>query len=334
MKFDFKSVIKYLITLFIGGLLLYLVFSKIDLAAMVEELKKADYRFIVASMLISLLAHLSRAYRWNLLMKSAGYSVKLFHSFQAVLVAYFANMAFPRLGEVSRCSIVKKTDNVPLEISLGTVITERIVDVIMSGLLLGLCFLLEFNRLKALFISLFWDKISTLFGNMMGIWILLTAFIFFISICVWILYKNWHKIASTNLVAKVLELLKGLLKGLLSIKSLENKWQFVFHSFFIWFIYFFITYIIFFSMEDTSSLGMTAGLVAMVLGAFGMAAPVQGGIGTYHIMVSSALLIYGIPQEKGVILATILHTSQALNFIIFGGISTISVALMKNNITK
>jgi len=154
--------------------------------------------------------------------------------------------------------------------------------------------------------------------------------IIFISI----IYLLREKLMQISLVKKIAIFASGIITGLLSIRKLENKWQFIFHSFFIWFIYFVVTYIMFFAMQDTANLPVSAGLVAMVLGAFGMAAPVQGGIGAYHLMVSGALLIYGIPQEKGIILATILHTSQALVMVIFGGLSVIALALFYNKKTN
>lgn len=330
MKIDLKSSLKYILTLLVGGALLYFVFSGMDFNTMLIELKNADYRWIILSMSVTLLAHLSRAYRWNLLLQPLGFNAKLFHTFQAVMIAYFANLAFPRLGEITRCTVLKRTDNIPMDISLGTVIVERVVDVIMSGLLLGLCFILEFNRLSDFFSEIITQKIAS-FTLISPKGILLLSVIGLVGIAgIFSLYYFRTKLMNITFVKKIKSFAEGILKGLLSISKLEKKWQFIFHSLFIWFIYFLVTYIIFFAMKDTSNLPITAGLVAMVLGAFGMAAPVQGGIGAYHLMVSSALLIYGIPQEKGIILATIMHTSQALVMVIFGGLSVIILALFYN----
>jgi uncharacterized protein (TIRG00374 family) len=330
MKINTASTIKYVSTLAIGGALLYFVFSGMDFKAMVYELKRANYTWIIVSMTITLLSHFSRAYRWNLLLKPLGYNVKLINTFQAVMIGYFANLAFPRLGEVTRCSVLKRTDDIPVDVSLGTVITERVVDVIMSGILLGLCFILEFARLKDFFSVMITQRVeSTNFLSGKGLLIILLLSLFSMGL-VLLSYIYRQKLMNNAFIKKIAAFLSGIFKGLLSIRKLENKWSFIFHSVFIWFIYFLVTYIIFFAMDDTSHLPVSAGLVAMVLGAFGMAAPVQGGIGAYHIMVSGALLIYGIPQEKGIILATIMHTSQALVMIICGGLSIIALALFYN----
>lgn len=330
MRFDLKSAFKYVLTLVLGGALLYFVFSGMDFNAMLLELKNADYRWIILSMSISVLAHISRAYRWNLLLQPLGYDAKLFNTFQAVMIGYFANLAFPRIGEISRCTILKKTDDIPIDISIGTVIVERVVDVIMSGFLLGLCFVLEFDRLSTFFSQIISQKAAT-FTLMSGKGILLLSVIGIFGIAgIYLLYYFRTKLMNNAFVQKIKSFVQGIFTGLLSINKLEKKWQFIFHSVFIWFIYFLVTYIIFFAMKDTSHLPLSAGLVAMVLGAFGMAAPVQGGIGAYHLMVSSALLIYGIPHEKGIILATIMHTSQALVMVIFGGLSVIILSLFYN----
>jgi uncharacterized membrane protein YbhN (UPF0104 family) len=131
---------------------------------------------------------------------------------------------------------------------------------------------------------------------------------------------------SPKFIEKVRTLVKGILEGLATVTQLKNKWLFVFHSFFIWIMYFLMTYICFFALDATSTgLDLSAGLFMMVLGGIGMTAPVQGGIGTYHLLVSKGMELYGLSQTDGIVFATMVHSTQTVLLIIVGGFSMVAL---------
>lgn len=334
MSESLKKVIQVAISVVIAVALMVYIFSIVDFNAMLLELQRANYYWIALSILISLLAHIARGLRWNLLLAPLQFKAKPLHAIQAVCAGYLANYALPRAGEVVRCSLLKKTDDVPINVSLGTVITERIVDVIAMGIIFGLSFLLEFSRLKEFVFGFFGTKFEsfteTIFNN-----ILTLTFLFLLLIGgLVLLFISRKKLLQIAIIKKIYDFIKGLVAGVLSITKMKNSGLFIFYTFIIWFGYYLMTYVIFFALPNTANLPFQSGLVVLALAALGMTAPVQGGIGAYHIMVATGLLIYGIPNEKGLIVATILHTSQFLTVLVFGGISFLLAMITTSKQTK
>ncbi len=159
----FKSILKYSFTLIIALGLLWYVFRDIDLNILFEKFKKANFTFVYISIALSLFSHFLRGYRWTLLLKPINYNVNSFRAFIAVMVGYFANLLLPRMGEITRCAILKKTDNVAIPASLGTVISERILDLILLILLIFSTIIIEFKTLKT-FLTDYFDSIISGFN--------------------------------------------------------------------------------------------------------------------------------------------------------------------------
>ncbi len=328
-----KSVTKYLITLAIALALLFYVFRDINLPALLEKLKKADFTFVYLSIVLSLISHFLRGYRWTLLLRPIGYEVQPFRSFIAVMVGYFANLLVPRMGEVTRCAILKKTDNIPVPASFGSVIAERLLDLIILILLIFSTLIIEFRVLKNFIYKSLnsayasFDLNAFLIGAGMVILIFLVGSYF--------IFQNKTYIKSHGIYKKVRPVITDLLSGINSIRKVKNKTGFFVSTMLIWVLYFAMSYVIIFSFAATSSLGLSAGLSILMAGGLGMTAPVQGGIGTYHAFVSGVLFLYGISKEDGVLFATLLHTSQFFSILLFGGISfIISMFLRKSNGNK
>jgi len=135
--------------------------------------------------------------------------------------------------------------------------------------------------------------------------------------------KKVQSESEPGIIGKLAGMLKGIIEGLRSIGKLKNPGAFIFHTILIWLMYFLMSYICFFALPATSGLSLEAGLFVLVVGGMGMSAPVQGGIGAYHLLVSQGLLLYGISYEHGLAFATLMHTSQTLTVILFGGIAFI-----------
>lgn len=323
-----KNVLKYLISLAVAGGLLWFVFKDIDLPAMLTAIGQADYRWVAVFGVLTLVAHWSRGVRWGLLMEPVvDQKISQSNLTMAVLTGYFANLLIPRMGEVTRCGTLNRTDDVPVNVSFGTVVAERLFDVLMLLLLIGLTFVLEFNRLSAFLTEFFSSKfnVGTLQDNS---WLLILAVVGLVSgiAGAWWLFNRYKaQLMQNPLLAKVIQFGLGLLDGLLSVRKLRNPGMFVFHTLLIWTMYYATTYVLFFAMPQTAQLGPLAALTILVMGSIGMAAPTQGGLGSFNILVGSALVLYGLTQQDGQTLATLMLLSQWIFVILFGGTSFLIV---------
>jgi uncharacterized protein (TIRG00374 family) len=315
------SIAKYLLLLAIAFALLALAFRGVDLKSILADLSEVNYFWVAMSVLASLVAFVSRAYRWNMLIEPLGYNPKLKNTTYALMVGYFANLAIPRIGEVTRCGSLSKAEKVPFEGLLGTVIVERAIDVICLLLLILLTAVLEFNRLGNFLmenvVTPIQDKAQSYLYSYLFFIIAFVALLAFAT--VFFVMRSRKK--ENGAMTKVLNLINGVVAGLRSVGKLKRPGAFVFHTVLIWFMYYVMAYVCFFALPATSNLTMTAGLFVLVVGGMGMTAPVQGGIGTYHLLVSQGLILYGLTKEHGLAFATLMHTSQTLVVILFGGIS-------------
>ncbi len=319
MRISLATFIRYLVFLIIGVLLLYLAFKGQDLNKMLSDLKKADFAWVFLSIIASLLAHVIRAYRWNLMIGSLGHGTpSIQNTFHAVIMGYLANLAFPRMGELARCSVISKSDSIPVIKLLGTVIAERMVDLLMLGIVFAMAIFLEFKLLSGFLYKHILTKLS---GRIGDITLLIFAFLLFTLIIIFffILMKR----TKWGISNRILKFFSGMKMGVLSVKNLDNKTAFVLSSVFIWLLYGLSSYLCFFALSATSALGPGAALSTLVFGSLAMIAPVQGGIGAFHWMVSEGLTIYGISKIDGLSYALLVHTTQTLIVLIIGSISLI-----------
>lgn len=312
MKF-LKTIFPVLLALLVGIVL----YQLIDFKKLFEELQKANIWLVIIPCFIMLFAHYLRAVRMNLLLKAVGYKTSDLNTSLAVVVGYLANLILPRMGEVTRCTIIQRTNQIPANVSIGVVVTERIVDVLCVLLCLVLCLFLEYNVIYDFVLSILPFKNLEIWKLILALSILLILGL----IAVFIIKSQAYKFAENKWIKKVLELLIGFKSGVLSVFKLQNRFLFILLSVGIWFSYALLTWILLLAFEPTQNLSASVGLVVNTMGAFGMAVPVQGGIGAYHFMVQSVLLLYQIPAQIGLICATLLHSSQMLATIIFGSIA-------------
>lgn len=319
---------KYLLFLAIGVLLLWLAFRNQDFDKIKNSLETAHYSWIVWSVVISFFAFISRAYRWNMLIKPLGYSPSLSNSTYSLMVGYFANFAIPRLGEVTRCAMLGKSEKIPVDKLIGTVIAERAIDLVTLIIILAIVGFTQFELLGSfLHEQLIHPLMLKLSGNFLILFIAGVLCVIFGATFYFLVIKKKINSGKPNLFSKIISLLISVWEGIKTVFVLENKLLFLGHSIFIWTSYLFSTYLCFFAFDATSSLGLGAGLFALAIGGIGMSAPVQGGIGAFHWLVSQGLLLYGIAFDDGLIYATIVHASQTLFIIVFGGFSYMMLVL-------
>ncbi len=321
MKSKIFSIVKYIILLAVTVGLLLLAFKGISVKAILDEMLEAKISWLLVAILIGIISFISRAYRWKLLIESLGYTPSLKNTAYSLMVGYFANLALPRLGEVTRCGTLSKAEKIPFSSLVGTVIIERLVDVLSLFILLFLSFIIEVDRLGNFLRDTVIHPLAAKGQQLMSsgtILFIVLALMMFLIIFIFITIKRSNQNKEES---KWVHLMKGLVHGLFSIAKLKRPWLFIFHSVFIWFLAFLGMYVSFSILPATSQLGWSAALFILVVSGLGMAAPVQGGIGAYHLLVSEGLMLYGLSHQDGLAFATLTHAISMTLVVVFGIVS-------------
>jgi uncharacterized protein (TIRG00374 family) len=319
---DLKTAVKYLIMLLIGVGILYLAFRGQDLQKIWLEIKTANLFYVIISALSVLIAYVLRALRWQMLYRSIHYQVSFLNVYHGVIIGYFANLALPRFGEVVRCSVMRKTENVPVFSSLGTVITERLFDVLVL-FLTGLAMLVfQYDVVIDFLYHRIYQNIANHLMRVNYVW--LVAFGIIMILCLGALFYLLRR----RVGKKFLRIFVSLRQGFGSYSKMKNKWLFLLCTFAIWSFYLISMYCCLYAIPSTSNLHFNAAFTALVFSGFAMAAPVQGGIGVFHWMVAQSLVLYAISFKDGLAYATIIHSSQILLILVLGCFSAFLI-LMK-----
>ncbi|MBC7922973.1 MAG: flippase-like domain-containing protein [Ferruginibacter sp.] len=317
------------VSLVLGAALLWYARRVIDPTALTARFREADYRWILLSGMLSVVAYWSRAERWRLLMEPLGYRPTTFHSALALMSGYFANLLLPRVGEVTRCGVLYRLDRIPVNVSFGTVVAERIFDLLMLLILVAFTFVLELDRLGTFFTGFFHSRLAPVFNNLSVITAVAFALLVGTGMLSFGLFRYRRAIRRSFLYAKGRNFLRGMAAGLLSVRKLRSPATFLFHTGLIWTMYYLMAYVLFFATPQTAGLGIRAGFTILVTGGLAMAVPVQGGFGTFHLLVGNVLVLYGLSLPDGIILATFMHTSQTLFVVLMGGLSSIVVLFLR-----
>jgi uncharacterized protein (TIRG00374 family) len=315
------NILKYLAFLSVGIFVFWWVYKDEPLSKYTSTFSNLNYYWIFISIVLNMLSQISRAMRWNMLIKPMGYEPKLYNSYFSVVSMYFVNLLLPRAGEVFRCTVLSRYEKIPFAKLAGTVFVERMADFIMLMLLAVFIVLSQFG----VFISFFktHEAVRENFNNLLsgrnialGIGIVLLLILAFLFINY---YFKKHNTNNGSSFFKKFRLIKqNFILGIKSIAKLENKWLFVGHTLFIFVMWLFMLYVIFLAYEPTSHLSIETGMITFVMGGLAMLAPVQGGIGPWHFMVYETLFIYGIDKADGKVFALVAHTSTNLIYLILG----------------
>jgi hypothetical protein len=305
LKSVFRTVIKIFLPLTLGCLLLWFLYRNMDITEIWNVIKSGvDYRIILFSLLFGLGANLVRGFRWGLLIQSLGEKFKMRNAVYAVLGNYAVNLVLPRVGEVWRCGMVAKYDNISFTKLLGTLLIDRVSDTIMVGLIT--LSIVTFNM------DFFWDffrknpELITGFRSMFNsIWIY--AFVVFFIFGVWFVFKY---LSNFTLVQKAKGMLRNIWTGIKSVWVMERKGLFLVQTLLIWLGYFLYFYITFYAFDFTRDLGISVGLIAFTMSSIGVAVPVQGGIGPWHFMVIATLTCFGVNENDAAAFALVVHTIQ------------------------
>lgn len=331
MKKTLLQILRIVGFLALGILLLYFAFRGIAFNELSGILREANFWWIGLSMFFALISLFSRARRWMLLIEPLGYKPSLKNTYHSLMVGYLSNFALPRLGEVTRCVTLGKREKIPVDSLIGTVIIERVIDLVMLLTIMGVLIISWAEKFGVFFNENIFDpmqeKLTATFGGMIFFWILAFGAIALVLLLIYLFRK---KLAKISLVRKIADFLKGILQGLLTIKNMQRKWEFLLHSVLIWFLYILMTWVVVFALKETSSLTFVDGIFLLVIGGLGMSAPVTAGFGAFHWIVSRGLVfVYGLTLEQGGAYAILAHESNSILLIVLGALSYILLMISR-----
>jgi uncharacterized protein (TIRG00374 family) len=324
-----RNIIQYALLVLATGLLIWFSLSGIHVEGggnkwdyLVAAWGHAHKGWLLTMAAIMIFSHWLRAIRWRILLQPVGFSPKTSDSFLSVMVGYLVNLAIPRGGEVSRCYNLYKLDKTPVEISFGTVVVERIVDLICLLTIISIAFVLESKKLFAFVATLPIGAGSGASRAMTLIIIVVILIGIFVGIY-WLLKRNQR---FKNFFNKTWSGFKG---GFMSVFRLKSKWPFILYSLAIWGLYFLMSYAVIRAFPSTSVLGFQAVMSLFAIGAIAMAVPLPGGAGSYHVLVPQGLFfLYGIPKSDAVAFTFIFHGWQTAVLVVVGTISLLITSVL------
>lgn len=302
---------------------MWLAFRTVNFSKLRDDLIGADYSWILLSLLFGFIAYLSRARRWVILIKPLGHHPGFWNTFHSLMLGYLANLALPRVGEITRCVALGKKEKIPVDQLLGTVVVERTIDLfslltIMVALLLTSGSSIKEYLNKAIIIP-FREKVLSVFGS---VWILWAVLIVLSLVTLWLLVKYKRELRRIRFFSKMFDIARGVLNGLKTILKLKNNKEFIFHTVFIWLNYALMTWVVVFSLESTSHLSFWNSIFILVIGGLAMSAPVQGGMGAFHYFVSRGIaFVEEVSIEDASAYAILTHESQLILVLILGAVA-------------
>jgi uncharacterized membrane protein YbhN (UPF0104 family) len=302
-----STAIKVFLPLLLGLLLLWFLYRKMDFNAIWLIIKKGvRYDILFLSLVFGLFANIVRGLRWGLLIDSMRERFKTVNVIYAVLGNYAVNYVLPRVGEVWRCGVITKYEKIPFYKLIGTLLIDRIADTFTVGLLA--CFIFIFN------ISFFHkffarnpELLEGLHENFSLLWII--AGVVILVAAIWFTFTRFGHL---TLIQKAKGMLHNILEGMKSVRVLKKKILFIIQTFLIWGGYFLFFYISFYAFDFTRDFGVRIGLIAFTMSSIAVAVPIQGGIGPWHFMVISTLMIFGVNENDSAAFALVVHTIQTI----------------------
>jgi len=302
---------KFIAFLAVGVVLLMLAFSNVNFTRLAADLKEADYSWLLLSVFFGFIAYLSRARRWILLIKPLGYHPTLRNAFYSLMTGYLANLALPRIGEITRCVALGKKEKIPVDQLIGTVVVERTID-FLSLLTIMIVLIITSGDQISMFLREsilvpIQQKIYSVFGSTWILWIIILVLM---AAGLFLVIRYKKRLRKIRFFSKMFDLARGIINGLKTITNLKRKWEFILLTIFIWINYTLMTWVVVFSIESTSHLTLADSIFLLVIGGLAMSAPVQSGLGAFHYIISRGLLIVkGIPLEDGLVYALLTHES-------------------------
>jgi uncharacterized protein (TIRG00374 family) len=316
LKNKIIKILSILLPLALGVFLIiysYTQFTPQQLKEVFSHFKNADYTYIYLSMFIGFTSHASRAYHWKYTLEHMGYKSPFGLRLFSVCIAYFMNMTIPRSGEVGRALVLKRYRGVPVDEGIGTIVSERVIDLIIMLFCTIAAILLQFSTLKNYLVKQIPLEKLVLYG--------LTGVIVFIAAVLMFLYSRMPWIVKLKLK------ISGFTEGVLSVFKMKNKWPYLMHSAYIWSTYVLMFYVTIYSLPETANLSFGVVAIAFVVGSFAVTFS-NGGFGVYPLAVGAILKLYGIPAEAGTAFGWIVWASQTAMVIFLGALSFLLLPIL------
>ena len=329
MKKIIKKAFKVVLPLALGGFILLWVYKDFDFSRVGEVLEHGmNYWWMLLTLVFGVFSHVLRGWRWKQTLAPLGAYPKTSDCVNAIFVSYAANLVVPRIGEISRCGILSKYDNVSFSKSLGTVVTERLIDTLCVALITGLTLVLQMKVFKS-----FFAETGTDLGSVTHLFT--TASFYIILLCaVGVIILLYYLLRTLSFFEKVKGVALNVWEGILSLKNVKNKPLFVLYTFLIWLFYFLQFYLSFYCFGFSSNLGIEAGLVMFVVGSIAVVVPTPNGAGRWHFAVISMMMLYGVSKTDAGIFALLVHGIQTFLIILLGiyGVTALSFTNKKQNV--
>jgi len=323
LKRTLGQILKIVAFLALGVLLLYFAFRGVAFDELAQTLNRVNFWWIGLSLLFAAISFFSRARRWILLIEPLGFKPSFRNTYHSLMIGYLSNYALPRLGELTRCVTLGKREKIPVDSLIGTVIVERLIDLVMLLLIMLILLFSWMEKFGTFFKNQVYapmeEKFIEVFGGAWVFWLILCAFLVIVSGLIYFFRKI---LVRFPLIRKIKDILTGVVSGLKTIYRMKRKWEFLLHSVLIWFLYILMTWVVVFSLEELSGLTFVDGMFLLVIGGLGMSAPVTAGFGAYHWITSRGLMVvYDFSLETGSAYAILAHESNSLLTIVLGALS-------------
>lgn len=319
MKKLLIGIVKYIAFLALGFFLFWLSFRTLDLHEVWNDIVNANYIWVALATIITIFAHVFRALRWNLLINSMGYKTKLSTTFYALMVGYMANTAVPRMGEFMRCGVLSRKEKIPFNALFGSVISERLFDLVVLFILLLAVLITQWNLLGAFVVRMTSPFINKVTDNfvMLSIAGAVLLLLFVAALYFYLRFKN--NIKAMPGYKRAHDLVIGVAQGVRTIDRMKQKGMFLLYTFLIWFFYILMMWVPFYMLDETSRLDFLAGVTLLAIGSLGIVAPVPGGIGAYHFIGKAVLVeLYAISGNTAGSFVAITHAAQTLLNVVVG----------------
>ncbi len=308
-----KKALKIVLPLALSGFILYWVYADFDFSQAREVLLHGiNWWWMLFSLLFGVMSHVFRGWRWKQTLEPLDAHPRTSDCVDAIFVSYATNLVVPRLGEVSRCGILSRYDNVSFSKSLGTVVTERLVDMLCMSFLIGLTFLVQ----MPVFIT-FFDQTGTKIPTLMHLFT--SVWFYIILLCfIGVIVLLYYLVRTLSFFERVKGIALNVWAGVISLRKVKNVPLFILYTILIWACYFFHFYITFFCFSFTSHLTILAALVMFVGGTFAVLVPTPNGAGPWHFAIITMMMLYGVNATDAGIFALIVHSIQTLLVIVLG----------------
>lgn len=329
-KKSFKTFITIVISLAIATFFMWFALKGMEFEKIAGYFEKANYVWVFVAAIFGVLAYWFRAVRWNLLLEPMGYKISNSNSFWAISFGYLMNLTIPRSGELARSTALFGVEKVPVEKSFGTIILERVVDLLCMFGFLGLTMIFKYNAILSFY------KYADIEINPLKIIIAVLVLIF--GTTLFFIFKK--KISKISFFSKIINFIDGIFHGLTSIFKLKQQRKFWIYTIGIWVSYYLAAYLICFALPETSDFTFADGFFIIVVGTLGMMIPASGGIGAFHLALKIGIMALFLssgknPEEGGEVglsYAFISHTMQLVIMIVMGIISIPILAKARDNV--